>query len=149
MLIFSTFSPLMLYLYIFGDNIEDSMGHINYAIFYTVCGLGASAFHIYSDPSSVIPAIGISGVISGVLGAYVMLYPSARVRAIVTGIIFWRIVRVPAFLFIGFWFILQILYVTMSDVSGVAYWAHIGGFIIGFLLIRLFAGKKINSNYIH
>jgi membrane associated rhomboid family serine protease len=132
----------MLYLYIFGDNVEDSMGHVAYLLFYMISGIGASFFHYVSDPTSMIPAIGASGAISGVLGAYFMRYPWARIRTIVTGLVFWRIARVPALVFIGFWFVLQLLYATMTDVSGIAYWAHIGGFVVGFLASRFFPRRR-------
>ncbi|MEM2921636.1 MAG: rhomboid family intramembrane serine protease [Candidatus Bathyarchaeia archaeon] len=132
----------MLYLYIFGDNVEDSMGHFVYLLFYVTSGIGASFFHYVSDPVSMIPAIGASGAISGVLGAYFMRYPWARIRTIVTGIVFWRIARVPALIFIGFWFVLQLFYVTMTDYSGIAYWAHIGGFVVGFLASIFFPKRR-------
>lgn len=132
----------MLYLYIFGDNVEDSMGHLAYLLFYITSGLGASFFHYVSDPLSTVPAIGASGAISGVLGAYFMRYPWARIRTLVTGLMFWRFARIPALFFIGFWFILQLLYATMMDVSGIAYWAHIGGFVVGFLVSRFFPRRR-------
>jgi len=132
----------MLYLYIFGDNIEDALGHIQYLFFYILCGLAATAAHFVSDPYSTIVAIGASGAISGVLAAYFVMYPYARIRTIVALGFFWTISRVPAMFFIGFWFLYQILYVATPAISGVAYWAHIGGFVAGFLLIRLFPRRQ-------
>jgi len=128
----------MLYLWVFGDNIEDAVGHLQYVLFYLMCGVAATAAHFFSDPFSEIVAIGASGAISGVLGAYLILYPYARIRTIVTLGFTWTLARVPALAFLGFWFIYQILYVSSPYVSGVAYWAHIGGFLAGMILIKLF-----------
>ncbi len=129
----------MLYLWIFGDNIEDVLGRGKFLLFYLGTGLAASFAHAISDPSSPIPTIGASGAISGVVGAYAVLYPKAGVHTAVGFYYFWRIVTIPAALFIGFWFVLQVLSVSVAwmtgAASGVAYWAHIGGFIAGVLLI--------------
>jgi len=127
----------MLFLYVFGDNVEDALGHVQYGIFYFVCGIAATAAQYITDPYSTIVAIGASGAISGVLGAYFVLYPYARIRTIVTLGFFWWIARVPAIFFLGIWFLYQLLYASTPEVSGVAYWAHIGGFLAGFILIRI------------
>ncbi|UCD83896.1 MAG: rhomboid family intramembrane serine protease [Deltaproteobacteria bacterium] len=127
----------MLYLWIFGNNIEDSMGHIKFIFFYLICGLLASLSHIMIEPNSQIPMIGASGAISGVLGAYILLYPRAQVITLVPIFFFIRIMRLPAVLFLGIWFLLQLV----SSGGGVAWYAHIGGFIAGFALIFLFSKK--------
>jgi membrane associated rhomboid family serine protease len=127
----------MLYLWIFGDNLEDRLGHLRFAVFYLVCGIIAALAHVFTDPNSVIPTLGASGAISGVLGGYLLLFPRRRV----TAIIFYNVVQIPAFLALGIWIGYQILsnYLTPAGVGGVAYMAHIGGFVAGFLLIKLFA----------
>lgn len=123
----------MLFLWIFGDNVEDRLGHVGYTLFYFGCGLAASGAHILSEPNSPIPTLGASGAISGVMGAYLVLYPRAEVKTLIWLGIWWQsIVRTPAFLWIGFWFILQVLENVMSHGGGgVAYVAHIGGFVAG------------------
>jgi membrane associated rhomboid family serine protease len=127
----------LLYLYIFGDNVEDAFGHAKYLGFYLLCGVAASLTHLLVDTNSIIPAIGASGAISGVLGAYFILYPKARVVTLVF-YFFITFVRIPAVFFLGFWFVLQLFSgsVTLSNPvsSGVAYWAHIGGFVAGVLV---------------
>jgi membrane associated rhomboid family serine protease len=134
----------MLYLWIFGDNVEDRMGHFRYLVFYLLCGWAATFTHIWAQPASRMPSIGASGAIAGVLGAYVSLYPRARVVTLIPlGIIF-PLVQVPAVFFLGIWFLQQFLAGTWtlvartSETGGVAWWAHIGGFAAGFLLVALF-----------
>ena len=131
----------MLYLYIFGDNIEDACGHLRFLIFYIICGVGASLLMMFIDPMTDIPLIGASGAISGVLGGYIVLYPRARIRTAIISLGFIQLVYLPAFLTIGFWFVLQMLYAWAGVFTGVAYWAHIGGFITGLILIRLLANR--------
>lgn len=136
----------MLYLWIFGDNIEDLAGHIPYLAFYLSTGVIGSVAHILSDPSSVLPSVGASGAISGVLGAYILRFPQARVRTAIF-LRFWiQFVRVPAWIMIGFWFFLQLVesfVVTVTGVvGGVAYFAHIGGFIAGFLFAFALPKKR-------
>ena len=124
----------MLFLWIFGDNIEQRFGSILYLLFYLGCGLAASYAHIATNSGSVIPSVGASGAISGVMGAYVLLYPLNRVRVLVW---FWGIFYVPAFIFLGVWFLTQLmnglvqLRVATAQTTGVAFWAHIGGFVAG------------------
>jgi membrane associated rhomboid family serine protease len=129
----------MLYLWIFGDNVEDALGRGKFLLFYLGTGLISSLAHAMSDPSSGVPTIGASGAISGVLGAYIVLFPAARVLTAVGIYYFWRIVRVPAVFFLGFWFFLQVLSASVTWIAGipseVAYLAHIGGFIAGVILI--------------
>lgn len=126
----------MLFLFIFGDNIENRIGHIRYVFFYIICGLAAAGGQIIMGPDSIIPMLGASGAISGVLGGYVMLFPQRSVRAI----IFHFATTVPAFVAIGIWIAYQLVlgYLTPSGGGGVAYAAHIGGFVAGLALIRPF-----------
>lgn len=128
----------MLYLWIFGDNVEDTLGHLLYLFFYLACGLVAAWAQIAIDPTSTIPTLGASGAIAGVLGAYLVLFPHARVQGIVFFFgILGRIITLSAIWVLGFWFILQIL--SIGDQSGVAYFAHIGGFIAGGVAVLLYA----------
>jgi len=133
----------MLFLYIFGDNVEDVFGHTSYLIFYLICGLAAAFAHIMSlfflDPSGLeVPVVGASGAISGVLGAYLVLYPTARILTIV----FYAILPIPAIIFLGIWFIIQWMYGIFDVAGGVAYWAHIGGFIAGMILALVIGLKR-------
>jgi membrane associated rhomboid family serine protease len=139
----------MLYLWIFGDNIEDRLGHFRYLLFYLLCGFLATFAHAVFSPTSQIPAIGASGAIAGVLGAYLILYPHARVMTILPIFFFITIRELPAILLLGFWFVLQLFSGVGSlgvraaqDVGGVAYFAHIGGFVAGMALIGLFGGFR-------
>jgi len=127
----------MLFLWIFGDNVEDALGHIPFLLFYLACGFGADFFHIMSSPNSGIPIVGASGAIAGVLGAYLLLYPKAKVDVILIFIIFFKIFKWPAWVVLGAWMALQIFGGMGSPATGggVAYWAHIGGFITGIALI--------------
>jgi len=131
----------MLYLYIFGDNIEDVFGHVGYLVFYVFCGLAAAFAHIVSimSPADLLSGVvGASGAISGVLGAYAVLYPKARILTLITFII----VPIPAILLLGFWFVMQWLSVSFDVSGGVAYWAHIGGFITGIVLAFVFGLRR-------
>jgi membrane associated rhomboid family serine protease len=134
----------MLYLWIFGDNVEDRMGHTRYLVFYLLCGWAASYAHIAASPTATLPSLGASGAIAGVLGAYITLYPRARVVTLVPIFFFLEIVQIPAFFFLGIWFLQQFLYGAMqlgvrtAETGGVAWWAHIGGFAAGFILVWLF-----------
>lgn len=125
----------MLYLHIFADNVEDRFGHIRFLFIYLICGISASIIHILSSPYSKIPMIGASGAIAGVLGAYFVLFPHARILTFVPFGLFTRIVYVPAFFFLGIWFIIQLHHGTLSILGpyyrGVAWWAHVGGFLTG------------------
>jgi membrane associated rhomboid family serine protease len=127
----------MLFLWIFGDNVEDRLGHGRFVVFYLMCGVAAVAAHVYMNPLSAIPTVGASGAIAGVLGAYFVLYPHSRVLALVPLFIIFEIVEVPAILFLGIWFLMQFFYVGISAVKagaeggGVAFWAHIAGFLTG------------------
>jgi membrane associated rhomboid family serine protease len=130
----------MLYLWIFGDNVEDRMGHGRYVVFYLLCGWAATFAHIWASPTSTLPSIGASGAIAGVLGAYITLYPHARVVMLLPLGIFTQLLQVPAIFFLGFWFLQQFLFGAFSLGSpdaggGVAWWAHIGGFVAGLALV--------------
>lgn len=135
----------MWFLWIFGDNVEDRLGHVKFLLFYLLCGVGASLLHVYIYPYSGIPLVGASGAISGVLGAYLLSFPAARVYTLFFIVIFIRIIEIPAFLFLIFWFGLQFVSGASElasrahgqDVGGVAHWAHIGGFLLGLILIVL------------
>ncbi|MDH5635279.1 MAG: rhomboid family intramembrane serine protease [Candidatus Bathyarchaeota archaeon] len=134
----------MLFLYIFGDNVEDAFGHFRYLLFYLICGLAADFVHILSltTPTELsIPTLGASGAISGVMGAYILLYPRARIRTLVLAY-FIAVVSVPAVFFLGFWFLLQLLYTWVDVGGGVAYWAHIGGFVSGMVLALILRRRK-------
>ena len=127
----------MLFLWILGDNIEDFFGHLPYLLFYLVCGLGAGLLHVLFNLSSTVPALGASGAISGVMGAYMLLYPRERILTLV----FIFLVPIPAVIILGYWFLLQFLAgisaLGASASGGVAWWAHIGGFLLGVLLTQL------------
>ncbi|HEX3809103.1 MAG TPA: rhomboid family intramembrane serine protease [Rhizomicrobium sp.] len=135
----------MLYLWIFGNNIEDAMGHVKYLVFYLLCGIAAAVSFAAMDPASHMPMIGASGAISGVLAAYVLLFPRARVTVIIPlGIIFYPI-AISAVWVVGVWFILQLVSAALSDPSqpGTAWWAHVGGFALGLVLTPLFKSANV------
>ncbi|MFQ5353551.1 MAG: rhomboid family intramembrane serine protease [Thermodesulfobacteriota bacterium] len=126
----------MLFLWIFGDNIEDSMGHMRFILFYLLTGLIASSAHVLASPGSTMPMIGASGAIAGVLGAYFVLFPRANVKTLIFLFVFVSVIRVPAVFFLGIWFLFQIL--SSGSGAGIAWYAHIGGFLAGAVLIKLF-----------
>jgi membrane associated rhomboid family serine protease len=130
----------MLYLWIFGNNIEDRLGPVRFVLFYLASGVAAALTHILFQPGSRIPMIGASGAIAGVLGAYMVLYPHARVKVFVFLILYIDVIPIPAGLVLGLWFVMQLLNVGMG--GGVAWFAHIGGFLTGILLLRLALGKS-------
>lgn len=146
----------MLFLWIFGDNIEDRLGHVRYLIFYLICGILAGLAHVFTtvalasgDSSLLVPSLGASGAISGVLGGYLLLFPTKRVMVIIS----WFVTAVPAFIAIGLWFVFQLIsglgmLGSGSKAGGVAYGAHIGGFVAGLLLIKVFEiGKRPPDRY--
>jgi membrane associated rhomboid family serine protease len=133
----------MLYLWIFGNNIEDFLGPFRFILFYLISGLGASLIHIAFHPSSRVPMIGASGAIAGVLGAYFLLYPEARVLTLV---LIW-ILPVPAFIILGLWFVAQVMNIGIG--GGVAWFAHIGGFLIGLGLLKLYMKKRRVRRWVH
>ena len=137
----------MLYLWIFGNNIEDILGPVKFILFYLLSGLGAHALHIASNPASLIPTVGASGAIAGLLGAYLIAFPRARVLTLVFLFYFIRLAMVPAALVITFWFVIQLVsgMASLGGVQGggVAWFAHIGGFLMGILLLYAMAGAKV------
>jgi membrane associated rhomboid family serine protease len=145
----------MLYLWVFGDNVEDRLGHFRFLIFYFVCGLAAAMLHILTNANSKLPTVGASGAIAGVLGAYLVLFPRARILTLVPIIFFFQLMELPAIIFIGIWFIIQFfsgaLTLTASsvgDVGGTAWWSHIGGFCAGVVMILRYRKKERRVYYI-
>ena len=142
----------MLFLWIFGNNIEDSMGKARFVAFYILGGLAALAAQTIIDPNAAVPTVGASGAIAAVLGGYALLYPRARVLTLIFIIIFFTIIEIPALLVLGLWFLIQVFYGAsqlgqpLGGSGGVAYFAHIGGFAFGLLLIRLFA-NRVHEDY--
>jgi membrane associated rhomboid family serine protease len=136
----------MWFLWIFGNNVEDSMGRARFVAFYVACGIVAAAAQVLASADSPIPMVGASGAIGGVMGAYIVLYPRVRVHMLVfLGIVFFTI-SVPAYFMLGYWVLLQVLGALpqlSSDAAGVAFWAHIGGFLAGAALIKLFADERL------
>ncbi|MEW6331011.1 MAG: rhomboid family intramembrane serine protease [Pseudomonadota bacterium] len=135
----------MLYLWIFGNNVEDAMGHVRFVIFYLLCGIAAVLAQALPDTNSTIPMIGASGAISGVLGAYLLLYPRAHVLVLIPLGVYMHTTRLPAMVVLGFWFVLQLLNSALADSSqgGVAFGAHIGGFVAGMVLLPLFKRRGV------
>jgi membrane associated rhomboid family serine protease len=139
----------MWYLWIFGDNIEDRLGHGRFIVFYFVCGIAAALGHIAMDPNSTLPTIGASGAIAGVMGAYFVLYPQSRVLTLVPLIVFWEIIELPAILLLGFWFVMQLfsagaIAVTASTHGGggIAFMAHVAGFVTGVIGVFVFRKRR-------
>lgn len=129
----------MWFLWVFGNNVEDSMGHERFLFFYILCGLTAAAAQTFASPASPIPMVGASGAISGIMGAYIVLYPRVRVHMLVFLFIFITRIVVPAYVMLGYWFLIQILGGSLArEAGGVAFWAHAGGFIAGAVLIHFF-----------
>jgi membrane associated rhomboid family serine protease len=140
----------MWFLWIFGDNIEDHLGHFRYLLFYLACGVAAAITHIIFNLSSNEPTVGASGAIAGVMGAYVILYPRARVLTLVFFFLWW----IPAWVFLGYWFLIQFLSgaamsvaETSRSTGGIAFWAHVGGFVAGILLIKILPQRARRYRY--
>ncbi len=135
----------MLYLWIFGNNVEDAMGHGRYVAFYVLAGTAAALLQGMTAPQATIPMIGASGAIAGVLGAYLLLHPHANVRVLLVILLFIRIINVPAVFVLGLWFLVQLMSgaMTPADVGGVAFWAHVGGFVAGVALIPVFKERGV------
>jgi membrane associated rhomboid family serine protease len=131
----------MLYLWVFGDNVEDKLGHARFAVFYILCGFAATTIHVVIDPMSTVPTIGASGAISGVLAAYLVMFPGARVVTLIPILVFLHVAEFPALVVLGFWFVMQFFNGLLSlghdtaGMGGVAWWAHIGGFLAGLLFV--------------
>jgi membrane associated rhomboid family serine protease len=138
----------MLFLWIFGNNVEDSMGHVKFIVFYLVGGVAALLLQTLIGPNAAIPTVGASGAIAAVLGGYILLYPGARVVTVIFIIFFFTILELPAMLVLGLWFLQQVAFGYFDVINptggggGVAYFAHIGGFLFGFLAIKLFASRQ-------
>ena len=131
----------MLYLWIFGDNIEDRLGHVKFFLFYILSGVAASLLFVLTSPQSQIPMVGASGAIAGVLGAYMITYPKARILTLVFFGFFIRVTPIPALFLLGFWFLFQLLYALPAigtTASGIAFFAHVGGFLAGIILFKIF-----------
>ena len=139
----------MLYLWIFGNNIEDRLGHFRFILFYLFCGIAAAMSHALLTPSSTVPMIGASGAISGVLGAYLLLFPYARVHTIIFLGFFVQTIRIPALIVIGFWAIIQLLSgLTAQGIQsqgGIAWFAHVGGFVAGLVTIKLWQPRRVKT----
>lgn len=137
------------FLYVFGDNVEDRLGKVGYLIFYVGSGIAASLTHYAFQPESIIPTIGASGAVAGVMGAYMWLYPHARVTTLIPILFILQLIVIPAPWFLGFWFVIQLVQGTFSmgnaTAAGVAWWAHAGGFAFGFAVARI-AGRKSAPN---
>ena len=144
----------MWYLWIFGDNVEDRMGHFRFLIFYLLCGIVAALGQIFIDPTSTLPTIGASGAIAGVMGAYFVLYPQSRVLTLIPLIIFWEIVELPAIFLLGFWFLMQlfsagaIAATANSQMGGVAFMAHVAGFVTGVAGVFVFRKREPDTRWI-
>jgi len=134
----------MWFLWLFGNNVEDSMGHVRYVAFYLLCGLAAAAAQTFVSPASIVPMVGASGAISGVMGAYIVLYPRVRVHMLVFLFVFITRIVVPAYVMLGYWFLLQLLGGSAAQgEGGVAFWAHVGGFLAGAVLISVFKDSEL------
>ncbi len=141
----------MWFLWIFGDNIEASLGHITFFLFYTLCGIGAAALQYFFNPASEIPMLGASGAIAGVLGSYLVFFPKARIETLVASFGgFLQTIQLPATIMLGYWFVLQLFSgaVSLGDMAGggVAFWAHVGGFVVGWFLAQFFGGERSYSS---
>ena len=134
----------MLFLWIFGDNVEDAMGHLRFVIFYFACGAAAALAQVAASPSGVEPMVGASGAIAGVLGAYILLYPRANVRTLVLLGVFVTVVRIPAAIVLGIWFAFQFWSALGPGSEGIAVWAHVGGFVAGLILVPFLKRSEIS-----
>ncbi len=141
----------MWYLWIFGDNVEDRLGHARFIVFYLLCGIAAALGQVFMDPTSTLPTIGASGAIAGVMGAYFVLYPHSRVLTLVPWIIIWEVIELPAYVLLGFWFLMQLfsagtIAVTASShgSGGVAFAAHVAGFLVGVAGVFVFRRRDTN-----
>ena len=133
------------FLWIFGNNVEDSMGHLRFLVFYVLTGVLAALAHVLVDPASTVPMVGASGAISGVMGAYLVLYPRARVDTLFWIIVFVRVIPLPAWVILGYWFFIQLVSTGAGGGGGVAYAAHVGGFAAGVVLVKLFRNPRLVS----
>ena len=132
----------MLYLWIFGNNVEDVMGHARFALFYLISGLSGAAAQVLAGPASAVPMVGASGAIAGVLGAYLVMFPAARVRTLVFVLFYIRVLEIPALIVLGVWLLLQLINAAQTGPGGVAWFAHLGGFLAGLILIVPFRRRR-------
>ena len=139
----------MWYLWIFGDNVEDRMGHGRFIVFYLLCGVGAALGHVFVEPSSFVPTIGASGAIAGVMGAYFVLYPHSKVLTLIPLIIFWDVIELPAIMLLGFWFLMQLfsagaiaVTANAANSGGIAFVAHVAGFVLGAAAVFVFRKRQ-------
>jgi membrane associated rhomboid family serine protease len=139
----------MWFLWLFGNNVEDAMGHLRFLVFYVLVGAGAGVGHVLAGPDSMVPTVGASGAISGIMGAYLLLFPRVRIQTLFVFIIILRIIAVPAWVVLILWFTTQVLsgYADPLAESGVAFWAHIGGFLAGVLLVKVFENRNLRRRY--
>jgi len=141
----------MWYLWVFGDNVEDRLGHGRFLVFYLLCGIIAALGQVVIDPTSTLPTIGASGAIAGVMGAYFVLYPKSRVLTLIPLIIFWEIIELPAIFLLGFWFVLQLVNAgavaatSSTGGGGVAFAAHVAGFVVGMLGVFVFRKREVSA----
>jgi hypothetical protein len=140
------------FLYVFGDNVEDVLGHGRYLLFYLLSGVGANLIYLMFSPSSQIPLVGASGAIAGVMGAYFVLFPGARVYTLVPIFIVFTFMELPAYVFLGLWFLIQFFFGAFSTIGpqqtgGVAWWAHVGGFLVGILLLGLMEPRLVRKRF--
>jgi len=141
------------FLWIFGDNVEDHLGHFSYLIFYLLCGVAAALTFVAINPGATVPTLGASGAIAGVMGGYVLLYPKARVQTLVVLVVFFTFWWLPAWVFLGYWFLIQFVATSMTagnvphQTGGIAFAAHVGGFIAGLLLIKVFPKRTAGYRY--
>ena len=136
----------MWFLWVFGNNIEDSMGHLRFVAFYLLCGFAAAGAHLLSDPTSAVPTVGASGAISGVMGAYLLLYPRVRVQTLFFFVVYVTVIALPAWVLLIQWLVIQIIsgFGTIgAEGGGVAFWAHVGGFVAGVIGIKLFERPRL------
>ena len=142
----------MWFLWLFGNNVEDSMGHVRFALFYLICGLAGAAAHIFLAPDSPIPTVGASGAISGLMGGYLVLYPRVKIQTIFLFVFIVRIIAVPAWFVLILWFAIQLFSGWAEPAAGgggVAFWAHVGGFAAGVLLVKLFENRALVTAHLH
>ncbi len=141
----------MLYLWIFGDNVEDRLGRFRFLAFYLACGLAAAAVQVAVEPTSPVPIVGASGAVAGVLGAYFVLFPRSRVLTLLPLVVIVRLVEIPAVYFLGLWFVWQVVgglqTAGTAQMGGVAFWAHVGGFVAGVAGVLLLGGRRRRSRY--
>lgn len=137
----------MLFLWVFGNNIEDRLGKVRFILFYLICGVAAALAHVYGNTGSAIPTVGASGAVAGLLGAYLILFPRARITTILPLFIIWQVIKVPAIVVLGLWFVSQFLIGAGQQLggAGVAWLAHVGGFVAGIILIIPFGGRRKNT----